>query len=418
MPFPFAVRGVLGALTVFALVRFKRAAAGIFGRSVGTWFVLIVSSQFHLLFYASRTLPNTFALVLALLALAEWLLQGGGQPGGRTSIRPGFIVFSAAAVLVFRSELALLLGPMLLMDIAAGTRVQKAFKIAVCYGVLSVLLWVPLTVLVDSYFWGSDGQSWWWPEAQVFHFNVILNRSSEWGVMPWHWYLTSALPRAAMASLPLALPLAPLLDRRTLRLLLPCLIFVGAYSALPHKELRFVIYVLPLLDLSAALALHRLASNASGKGMFRSLLAGAAVAHLLANLLVTAVLLYTSSWNYPGGQALVEAHRHFQGRSSLAVYVDNLPAQTGVSRFLELDGSWSYDKTEGLSTEALLSSPHYDVLLLESKRLDHLQGRWKDTHKLLGSAVKAFQGVSFDKSTFPPVRLAFYDAIKVLEAKK
>ena len=84
------------------------------------------------------------------------------------------------------------------------------------------------------------------------YYNVYLNKSGEWGRMHPLWYFYSALPRALLSSLFL-LPLAPVLDKRSLLLLLPTLSFIALYSILPHKELRFIIYSIPLLNTAAAM---------------------------------------------------------------------------------------------------------------------------------------------------------------------
>ncbi len=34
-----------------------------------------------------------------------------------------------------------------------------------------------------------------WPEGVVLFYNTVENKSAEWGVMPWHWYITNAIPK-------------------------------------------------------------------------------------------------------------------------------------------------------------------------------------------------------------------------------
>lgn len=83
-------------------------------------------------------------------------------------------------------------------------------------------------------------------------FNVVDNRSAEWGTQPFLWYFYSAVPRAML----LTLIFVPFCCREMLRTLAAvAVLFVLSYSFLPHKELRFVVYAVPLLNACAANAI-------------------------------------------------------------------------------------------------------------------------------------------------------------------
>lgn len=98
------------------------------------------------------------------------------------------------ATVVFRSELILLLGPLVLQAIVRQyTSIANVLRVGIIAGTLSagqsilfaivfaelIVLHAALTVLVDSYFW----QRWpLWPELHGVYFNAIEGKSAEWGV--------------------------------------------------------------------------------------------------------------------------------------------------------------------------------------------------------------------------------------------
>ena len=363
-----------------SLQHFRRSITHKFGSQTATWHLLITSSQFHVMFYASRPLPNIFALTLALIAASYWLRGNTGK----------FILASAFVILVFRGELALLLGTMLLMDLVVG---RTGLLKTIGFGLLGLVVSLAVTISIDTWMWQKT--DWLWPEGQVLYYNVILNKSANWGVSPWAWYFYSAIPRALFTSL-IFLLVGAYLDRRTWLLIIPSLTFVFLYSFLPHKELRFIIYVFPLLNVAAAEACKRAWETSKLKPSistkFFSLLA---VGHLLANVFFSVIMLYISSHNYPGGTAMMKLHQMEDPNIHVNLHIDVYSAQTGVSRFLHMNSQWIYNKTEDLSNEDLKSFTH---LLVQSSKEPTLKFL-KETHQV-EAKIEAFVGIN-GKSFLP-----------------
>nr|CAG4647835.1 EOG090X04MD [Moina brachiata]SVE92959.1 EOG090X04MD [Moina brachiata] len=394
----YIVRSAIGCLVLLPLIKLRKRVAAVFGHETSVWFVLVTISQFHFMYYLSRPLPNTMALPLVLLAFNYWLEQKHGK----------FIVSSAAAIIIFRGELAILLGLILMMEIIMH---RVSIKRVLLFAVPSGVLWISFSVLTDSIFW----QRILWPEGEVLWFNVILNKSSDWGTLPFLWYFYSAIPRAMGTSLAL-LPLGMILERRLFKLMLPPFLFVLAYSLLPHKELRFIIYVVPLFNVSVAILCNRFWSNRA-KSKWHTLLALGVIAHLVANFVLTGFLATVSRANYPGGEALKLLHELEGPEASVSVHIDNFAAQTGVSRFGQLHAHWRYDKTENLKPGCpeLRLFTHL-IVEAKSKHAYSLKP-YSETHDIIGH-VDSFSHIRSSYNHFPPIRIKFKPALFVLKNKK
>lgn len=58
------VRATLGLFVCLSFAALRRAVRTKLGSTVSVFLTIITVCQFHFLFYASRPLPNTFALIL------------------------------------------------------------------------------------------------------------------------------------------------------------------------------------------------------------------------------------------------------------------------------------------------------------------------------------------------------------------
>jgi alpha-1,6-mannosyltransferase len=190
--------------------------------------------------------------------------------------------------------------------------------------------------------------------------------------------------------------------QRSLDLLVPLLAFVALYSFLPHKEWRFIIYVIPGLTGVAAAGASWI-WNRRAKSVAYTALSLILVSSILVSFAASTTVLVLSSLNYPGGAALNTLHHDINHPENphFNVYFDNLACQTGVTRFLESHSGaqtvldvlesqdtlsnrvWTYDKTEDPS---ILLDPmfwaKFDYVLAE--RPEKVIGSWAIAHVVYG----------------------------------
>ncbi|KAF2459979.1 Alg9-like mannosyltransferase family-domain-containing protein [Lineolata rhizophorae] len=439
-----AARGVLGFAVAMSLLLYRNAIDEVHGHLAGVLYALVQASQFHVMYYASRTLPNMFAFVLSTVALRFHLLSASQTRSTKSRRRHGrlCIYFLTVAGIIFRAELALLLVFIVLAQlIFTQGSLKNTFEAEILSpGLSGFFVAIAVSIPIDSFFWLTWPQPI-WPELVSFIYNSVQGHSSEWGVSPPQFYFADAIPRLLLGPVSPVLilfALTPLAPRPLMHTALftvgPCLAFVAVYSVLPHKEWRFILPVVPpLTGVAAATAAYvwkgrptpesgrngptrqgrrNMASvDPSEPRIPRLLFKGLFLGSVCVSFAISGMALVLSALNYPGGTAMDRLHELAfapgsdlvpPAQTTVTVHVGNLAAQTGVTRFLERRRGvsvlgqppnaitmpiWLYDKTE--DAERLIDPAFWaavDFALVEQPL--QLIGLWEPV-----DAVYAFAGV-------------------------
>eukprot|EP00794_Sanderia_malayensis_P016033 gene16033-17653_t len=295
-----------------------------------------------------------------------------------------FIWLSALSAVIFRSELCLLVGPLLIISLVyRKISIVNAIKHSLLAGVAALgelILIVPVFIRLKH-------------------------------TQPFLWYFYSALPR----SLLLVAPLVPFgfmtRNSNMLGLLFAAIFFVFAYSFLPHKELRFIIYVIPVLNTAAATGVLEISHWCRKSQITSKLLKLGIAILLLLNLMLTSVFLYVSHYNYPGGVGLFKLHELVKEKRNVSVHIDNLAAQTGVTRFGEIEKHWTYSKLEFIKHD----SPEF--LKYTHAIREAPCSRYDKTHETL-SVVKGYSGLELNIKMFTfPLKIHTSDKLCILKRK-
>ncbi|MGZ3461835.1 MAG: hypothetical protein ACXU86_25360, partial [Archangium sp.] len=228
--------GVLGAATAWGSWRLARAyGASALAAAAGASLFALAAVP---LYFAPRALSENASALPVVLGLALALAPGASRRAGVAGAS-----LLGLAVLLRLQNGVFCAG---LLAVLAARRDWRAARDA-----LAVLAgWAFLFGLLDRLTWGR-----WFHSALVYlDFNLVQGKAAAWGTAPFEYY-GHVLLRSMGAVTLVGLGLSLLAARRAPGLLGLAAAFFVLHALQPHKELRFLVPVLPLFAALAGVGL-------------------------------------------------------------------------------------------------------------------------------------------------------------------
>jgi len=300
------VFALVGVLTAWATARLARrmGAAPLESAAAGALWALAAPA----IYFAPRGLSEPLSALPVTLGLA-WALPRDAS--GRARVL-GASLLGFAVLLRLQDSLlcAALVGAWL-----ARRRWREAAEVT------AVLLgWALLLGLLDRLTWGS----WFHSPVAYWRYNWVQGRGALFGASPPGYYLRALWTSMAVVSAVLV-PAVLLGARRAPALAAAVLVFLAVHSAIPHKELRFILPVLP-----AAMALAGVGLTAAGTRVDRRFPVGLALLAAVVSGARFHTLTFGQLGAYDGQRDAVSAYDDFGPVNRLLLVASELPALCGL----------------------------------------------------------------------------------------
>ena len=348
--FVFVTLSLGTALGIYGLARAWRASEEAAAAGAAAWALAAPS-----IYFAHRAMSENGATFVAVWGVALLLAPQAPRRsvwvgasllglGVLFRIQMGVVVLGVLGVLVARRNWRRLLESVAILGVWA-----------VAYGALDALTWREAP--------GAAYGGWFHSARLYLQFNLIEGRSAQWGTAPPGYYVESILRSMPVIAACLAIGLVLGL-RWASALSVLSLLFLAAHSAIPHKEFRFILPMLPLAMAATVRSVDALprTPRLAGVGL---LLAGAVASAITFRALTWEDLggrpdqsaARMSAWDAsgPANRLLLAAHRQ---RDLCGLRVDVHPAFHGASTYLHLPVPIYYnlDESSGFYNYAIAAA--------------------------------------------------------------
>jgi len=339
------VFAAVGVVTAWATARLARrmGAGPLESAAAGALWALAAPA----IYFAPRGLSEPLSALPVTLGLA-WALPANASRRDRVV---GASLLGVAVLLRLQDALVCvtLVGAWL-----ARRRWREAAEVTVV-----LLAWALVLGLLDRLTWGG----WFHSALAYWRYNWVQGRGELFGTSPPSYYL-----RVLWTSMPLVtallVPTVLLGALRAPALAATVAVFLGVHSAIPHKELRFILPVLP-----AAMALAGVGLGWAASRVDRRIPVGLALLAAVVSAARFHTLTFGDLGAYEGQRDRVSAYDDFGPVNRLLLVASELPALCGLkveATHIAWTGGYTYfhrDAPMYSHQGPPRSSRHYDVVL-------------------------------------------------------
>lgn len=248
---PRLLQACLSAVGDWYFYRFARKYFGDF--VAGTAMYSLMMSWFWW-YCATRTILQTAESAMLCIGLYHY-------PFDHTTTSRSVLIYQVIAVTVsaIRPTAAVVWVPMALWHIKKEMRIRNIIPVIFRYVYVSAVI-LAFLALIDRLYYGT----WVFVQWNFLHFNVITNQGVIFGRNPWYYYFIEGIPVVIGTQLIFFLHGLFVYQRskRSNAILTCCiglfLLNIFVYSCIGHKEIKFIIHLIPIAALFCGISLSQM----------------------------------------------------------------------------------------------------------------------------------------------------------------